>query len=155
MTTYTVEFRYATYIVDADDSDMAVMKAANEAAEVVCEEDRGELLSITFDDQTHYTAAGQKEYTLGYTEEAVKLPSRRQGGLTLSYVDGDLVVCSFGYSASLCCAANEGELNHDTSCMREPKQLNEKQVKIVQNWLDHEEEFYTQNGWLTWEEMNG
>ncbi len=169
MSQYTVEFEYTSQLVDASDTDMAHFKAI-EASEVSAE-DRGELLSITVhddenpaNDQKYLTAKGQqdpfatgKRMTAGEKPEApkpAKLPSRRQGGLTLSYQDGDLFVTSFGYSASLAAAFHEEELNHDAG-RHEPKQLGHEQMQVVCEWLDREADFFEQNGWKTWGEING
>ena len=66
-----------------------------------------------------------------------KLPSRCQKGLTLSYIDGDLYVISFGYSGSLLMVSNEYELNYDGRMLRDPKILNDDQCAVVDDWMDH------------------
>ncbi len=162
MNSYTVTYRHAHEYVDASDTDMAAIKAAEIIAQNYTEEQRGELLSITLHAQTgdliFYTHAGEQEVpTVSEAKPSApapaKLPSRRQGGLTLSYSDGDLTVCSFGYSASLAAAWHEGELSHDKG-RHEEKQLSAKQMKIVDEWMNCEGDYYEQNGWATWSEIN-
>ncbi len=166
MTSYTVEFEYTSQLIEASDTDMAHFKSIE--ASGLSAEDRGELLSITVHheagDDKYLTAKGQqdpfatgKRMTAGEKPEApkpVKLPSRRQGGLTLSYQDGDLFVTSFGYSASLACAFHEEELQHDKG-RHEPKQLSAKQMRIVSEWMDCEGDYYDRNGWKTFGEIYG
>lgn len=154
---YTVEFRYVEIKVHASDTDMAVIKA-----EEICMlpvEDRGELMSIEIDGQKFYSHAGHVEMGAFAPEETPalakpKLPSRRAAGLTLSYDDGDLYVNSFGYSASITCASNVGELMwHGRGC-REEKMLSDKQMAIVHEWDMLQDEYYEANGWKTWGELN-
>jgi len=80
-----------------------------------------------------------------------QLPSRRQKGLKLSYDSGDLFVSFFGYSASLSCAYNEEVLHHN---YREELELKPHQMKIINEWMDHFDDYFEQNGWKTWSEVN-
>ena len=82
-----------------------------------------------------------------------KLPSRRQGGLTLSYDSGDLFVTFFGYNASLMAASNEGFLQPN-NVMRDDYELNTRQQQIVDEWMDRYDDYFEANGWATWEEAN-
>ena len=143
MNFYTVTFRYNEQQVNATDSDMAVIKAAEQAAEILTVADRGELVSITL-----HTDTGDTVYEAATTP----LPSRRQAGLSLSYVDGDLFVTSFGYASSLMAASNEGELMHER---HEPKILSDKRQRIVDEWMDRYDDYFEANGWQTWSEVNG
>jgi len=72
------------------------------------------------------------------------LPPRQAHGVSLQSLAGDLFVTSFGYSASLLCAANEGELHWDGRAMREPKQLSPKQQRVVDEWMDHYDDYLAQ-----------
>jgi hypothetical protein len=156
MNSYTVEFKYHKWTVEASDTDHAVMIAAVCADEIVDVEDRGELYTVTLhrdngDDLVTFSA----EKLADLMEIPVKLPSRRQAGLTLSYDSGDLFVTSFAYSASLSCASNEGELQYcGDGLEREPKILNARQQEVVDNWAEREADYYATNGWATWSEVN-
>lgn len=82
-----------------------------------------------------------------------KLPPRRRGGMTLSYCDGDLFVTFFGYSASLACASNEGELHPTRSGRYDEYQLTACQQKIVNEWDAYQNEYFEVNGWATWADL--
>lgn len=160
MNFYRVVFSNATVLIAATDSDMACINAAKQ------NDDAGDLLALALIDEETGLAQelvsnttidfGKDEEVLEFIrkEKLKRLPKRRQGGLTLSYAEGDLFVSSFGYSASLCCAWHECELEHNND-RHEPKQLSEKQRKIVDEWMRHEDDYYVLNGWKTWDEVNG
>ncbi len=82
-----------------------------------------------------------------------KLPKRRQKGLILTYDSGDLFVTRLGYTASLLCASNEGILEYKNGS-REAYELNDAEQKIVDEWMDHFDDYFEQNGWKTWEEYH-
>lgn len=84
----------------------------------------------------------------------VKLPSRRQGGMTLSYSGGDLFVTFFGYSASLSCASNEGLLMPTKYNRYDEYELKPNQQKIVDEWMARFDDYFEVNGWPTWADVN-
>ena len=75
---------------------------------------------------------------------AADLAPRRAAGVTLSYEGGHLYVTSFGYSASLTCAANEGELSDANGNIRT---LSAQQQRVVDQWDDLQDAYYEANGW--------
>lgn len=166
MNGYTVHFKYAKEHVEASDSDMAVWKAAEIIAQDLTEEERGELVAVELHGKNglsdfYYamTDMSSDEVDAVVTRKETrpkkaKLPSRRQHGLCLTYEDGDLFVVSFGYSASLSCAYHEELLEYNGAWGREPKQLNAKQNEVVAQWMNHEADYYEQNGWKTWDEFH-
>jgi len=165
MNAYTIHFKFAHEHVEATDTDMAVMKAAEIIAQDMTEEDRGELVAIELHGKNgmsnfFYTGA---DLTSDKVEEIVtrkearpapkKLPSRRQRGLCLSYSHGDLFVSRLGYSSSLSCAYHEEVLHHDRG-YRDDVELGRADMKVIEEWMNHEADYYETNGWATWSEVN-
>ncbi len=184
MNKYYVTFEHGiSFLVDATDSDMAVVSLLKEWPGLRGQEVTS--LVILSDDgkgdvQLKVDAAGrevampelpgdfvaQREASVARVDALVtkaqtatkpsknKLPSRRQGGMTLSYCEGDLFVTFFGYSASLAVAANEGQL-HPTSMNRyDEYELTSRQQQIVDEWDRYQNEYYEANGWATWAELH-
>jgi hypothetical protein len=150
MTMYTLNYEnVAGQRVEADGMDEAIWLGSPAAGRLAY----GKLKSVELGGKTYWMAefdpANQPEEVAVAPETPAKLPSRRLGGMTLSYDDDTctLWVNMFGYSASLACVENEGDLSWMGKGYREDYTLTAKQMKIVALWSQHEDEYYAKNKW--------
>jgi hypothetical protein len=137
--TYTVEYKYATQMVVASDSDMAVI-AANALNQEAGIEDAGELYSITLHDEDSSDIVMK---AAAHPDNQEPLPSRRQRGMALSmwYCEDNEAwqfdVIRFKCSSSLEFAYHEEELQgYNKSYM-----LNDKDMEVIQQWIDNTERY--------------